>query len=605
MKEKTLKTNIFNSIMTRLIMLYMALVFIVMIISGTFIYMSIRDQEARNVEEELKSNIKHMSELFEKYDDVLQIYEKMTNPKSTDAPVPLGGRSDIELLVLNADGLALAPKEVEGRRYYNDSVIISAASGTAKFEAWEKGLGKVSGSVIKVWMKHATPVYDEEGNVKYIVYIARNADDLLEKLDAIIRTIIVAVAIAMVLAAILGVLFSTTITGPISSLTKIAGEMAGGNLEQEISVKSNDEIGQLTLSFGNMAKSLAMTMSDISIEKSRIEIILNNMTDGVLAYDSLNNLVHANNASMEMLDLKDISNLQFDKVMAMLGLPLKASGDFQSYVMKDNIIAIKNKYISINYSPYSSQTGTIEGIVIVLQDVTKHTKLDNMRKEFVANVSHEIRTPLTTIKTYTETLLEGALDDRQTAENFLQTINMETDRMTVLTTDLLELSHFDNKQLKMEMEEANLISIINNSLRQNTVLAQKKGQKLSFCVDNGDAFICCDPARINQVINNIVSNAIKYSGENTEIKISVEEEADIYKVSISDEGMGIPEEDLDRIFERFYRVDKARSRLMGGTGLGLSIVKEIMEAHGGSVKALRNPDKGTTMILKFNKSFRE
>ena len=591
---------IFRGIRTKLVALYMALVFIVMIVSGTFIYMSIKNMEA----EKVRRDLSRMASVID--DQILmgipQNPDVIENKLDSSAVSPIANRrSDIICAILDYEGNVLVSRGESNS--YKDSVIIAAINGNESFEPWVKAVGRTTGdnTMVKTWLNYAVPAYNSEGNIEYVVFLSMDAADLLANLDSVTNTIIIAVAIAMVLAVILGVLFASTLTGPISSLTKTAREMAMGNLDQQIAVKSDDEIGQLTDNFNNLAESLSKTIADMNSEKNRIEIILNNMTDGVLAYDSENKLIHANYASSEMLDIADIEHKSFESIMEIIGVDAENCLDFANHNNEDSIIEIADKYISISYSVYSNAAGIVEGVVLVLQDVTKHTKLDNMRREFVANVSHEIRTPLTTIKSYTETLLEGASEDKETMRNFLETIDSETDRMTLLTTDLLELSRFDNKQYIMQFEEHNLVSLINNSIRQNNVLAQNKEQTIDFEPTQGNLPVICDASRINQVINNVLSNSIKYSGENSKVTITINTSGREYKVFIQDEGMGIPKEDLQRIFERFYRVDKARSRAMGGTGLGLAIAKEIMDAHEGKISAISNAGKGTTMVLRFKK----
>ena len=595
--------NFFNiiflkSIMSRLVLLYLALVFIVMIVAGTFIFIRIRYLEAGRVRRDLQ----HTAILIE--DRLLRHLPPDAEPEQVErdlaALVPEG--REILRVILDYDGNVIAP--VAGGPF-NDSVIIAAMNGEESFQPWVQravGWATPEGGVARIWLNYATPTFNSNNEIEYIIFLSMDASALLTNLDAVTETIVLAVAIAMVLAAIIGALFSGTLTGPISSLTKTAGEMARGNLHQRIAVKSDDEIGQLTHSFNNLAESLSKTIFDMGIEKNRIEIILNNMTDGVLAYDSDNNLIHANYASSEMLDIADIENVSFSHVMKILGFNIDNAVDLAKTPPEDSVIEIDEKYVSVSCNTYRNIQGRAEGVVLVLQDVTKHAKLDNMRREFVANVSHEIRTPLTTIKSYTETLLEGAMEDESTARNFLETINTETDRMTFLTEDLLELSRFDNKQLNMQLEEADLVDLIKGSIRQNSVLAQNKMQVIEFNPPPGNFPIICDSSRINQVFNNVLSNSIKYSSKNTTITVTLTPSEKYYKISIKDQGMGIPKEDLDRIFERFYRVDKARSRAMGGTGLGLSIAKEIMDAHEGRIYALSDMGSGTTMILRFKRS---
>ncbi|MCL2500447.1 MAG: cell wall metabolism sensor histidine kinase WalK [Defluviitaleaceae bacterium] len=237
----------------------------------------------------------------------------------------------------------------------------------------------------------------------------------------------------------------------------------------------------------------------------------------------------------------------------------------------------------------------------ISQHLEQQKKQDEMRKEFVANVSHELRTPLTSIRTYTETLIDGALEDPKTAMAFLEIIDEEARRMSTLVTDLLELSRLDNKQASLELDIVDLLGLIRISIRQCQVLAEQTNQVIQLAGTEDACFILANAPRINQVISNILSNSIKYSPKGSTIHVSVESDENRHQVSIRDEGMGVPEEDLSRIFDRFYRVDKARSRALGGTGLGLAIAKEIMEAHGGTIHAASTPGIGTTMVLRFKR----
>jgi len=588
---------LFKSIMSRLVILYLALVFIVMIVSGIFIYIGIRNMEANRVHNELQRTALFIED---------QILRDLPPSPDLDAlgytlinNVPIG---NVLPVILDHEGNVLAP--IRGATY-QDSVIITAMTGQEDFQAWVRravGFQTPEDGMARMWFNFAMPTFNAAGDIEYIIFLSMDASAHLDNLTAVTRTIVIAGIITMVLAAVLGFLFSTTLTEPISSLTK---GMAKGNLDQKIEVKSDDEIGQLTHSFNSLAESLSKTIFDMGNEKNRIEIILQNMTDGVLAYDSDDNLIYANSASSEMLDIIDIESVSFSAIMEKLDLHISSSTDLVYIPPDDSIVKVDDKYISVSYNIYRNIQGDAEGVVLVLQDVTKHTKLDNMRREFVANVSHEIRTPLTTIKSYTETLLESNVDgstlDDPTVRNFLETINAEADRMTFLTTDLLELSRFDNKQLSIQLEDAELISLIRNSIRQNSVLAEEKSQTIEFDPPSGSFPITCDSSRINQVFNNVLSNAIKYSAKDTTITVTLTESQETYDAAIKDTGIGIPAEDLDRIFERFYRVDKARSRAMGGTGLGLAIAKEIMDIHEGTIYALSEAGVGTTMVMQFKK----
>ncbi|MBQ3568583.1 MAG: HAMP domain-containing protein, partial [Anaerotignum sp.] len=413
-------------------------------------------------------------------------------------------------------------------------------------------------------------------------------------------SLFIAVALALLLAAIMGYVFAQTLTGPILALTKGAKSLAEGDMSQSLKVKSTDEIGQLTASFNYMAEELAKNMSEISREKNRLEILLHNMSDGVISFDKDGNLMLANAAAANMLDVEEM-NMTFTEFIRKYDINSGVYLDMGSEPSKKVTFPVGKQFINANFSPYYDKKGEIEGLVVVLQDITEQKKLDDMRKEFVANVSHELRTPLTTVKSYTETLLDGAMEEKELAEEFLTIINSEADRMAFLVRDLLQLTRFDNKQVRLDMTEIEMNDFLSMTVRQNKIHAEAKNQELSFEPYEHMVVVHGDRDRVGQVVNNIVTNAIKYSLEQATIRIFVTEDEQFFKINVKDTGMGISREDLPRIFERFYRVDKARSRAMGGTGLGLAIAKEIMESHGGRLTAESEYGKGTTMTMWFPK----
>ena len=330
------------------------------------------------------------------------------------------------------------------------------------------------------------------------------------------------------------------------------------------------------------------------------------MTDGILAFDDKGQLIHINRSSYDMLDIDDV-NISLSWLLDMLKIK---SEDLEPDAIRELVVNGKNdKYISVAIIPYTIKKKKKKpkqenpgGIIVVLHDITKHRQLDIMRQEFVANVSHEIGTPLTTIKGYAELLLDGAIDDKSVAMEFLKEINVAADRMKILRDDLLDLSRFDTKVNKLNKEDVNLVNLVAGCCRQNLIVAENKSQSIVFNPPEKPMYIYGDPSRINQVITNIMSNAMKYSDEGATINIRLKEMDNFYHLEIEDNGIGMPKEALDRIFDRFYRVDKARSRAMGGNGLGLAIAKEIMEAHDGTIKVYSSLDKGTTMVLIFPKS---
>jgi len=437
------------------------------------------------------------------------------------------------------------------------------------------------------------------GNSDYVLYFRYDREEWAGAMRAFNKIIRLSFVIAVILSMIFGYALSKTITVPIVNLMHKARKMASGDFDQVVEVKSDDEIGKLTRTFNFMAKELKNTLNQISREKSKIETILNFMTDGVIAFDVNGAVIHINPAAKRILKIDEFS-LDFNDFSKKydLGVSIEEIKYLEKYSTKEVITDIGEKFVRICFALFTDKENNAEGIIAVLHDITEEQKLENMRKEFVANVSHELRTPLTSIKSYSETLLDGALEDRETAEKFLGVINSEADRMTRLVKDLLQLSRLDNKQMKWNMQEFSFEDLVKSCVEKVRFSSNEKKQILECFTIGEISNIVGDKDRIEQVILNILTNAIKYTPEKGEIWVHVYCERDMVIINVSDNGIGIPESDLNRIFERFFRVDKARSRQMGGTGLGLSIAKEIAVMHGGDITVKSKLGKGTSVFIK-------
>ena len=588
-----------KSIRWRLVFMYLSLVFIVMILTGTFIIVSTEKREQMKASEEMRQCAVYVEEqVIEQYDS-RYFQDSLVNLSIVSSTL-----RNMSVQILNSNGETIASStssDGSDFQHYSNSAIISALNGRESFLANSKITDSIGQE--KTVMSYSYPCKDTENNVEYIVYVQMDSEAIEESITQTARTILVAVIFALLITAILGLLFANTITSPIAALTKNANLMAKGRLDQKVTVKSNDEIGQLTRSFNTMAKELKKTIQESEEQRNKLEIVLHNMTDGILAFDENGQLIHINRSSYDMLDIDDVK-ISLRWLLDMLKIDIS---DIKQGSVKELVVNGKdNKYISVAIMPYALKKKKRKekpgGIIVILHDITKYRQLDNMRQEFVANVSHEIGTPLTTIKGYAELLLDGAIDDKPVAMEFLKEINVAADRMKLLRDDLLDLSRFDTKVNKLNMEDVNLVSLVSGCCRQNLIVAENKEQNIVFDPPDKPMFIYADPGRINQVITNIMSNAMKYSDKGTTINIRLKETEKYYHLEIEDNGIGMPKEALDRIFDRFYRVDKARSRAMGGNGLGLAIVKEIMDAHNGSIKVYSTLGKGTTMILIFPKS---
>jgi len=579
-----------KSIKGKLILMYMGLVLIVMIVCGTYILVSLQNTELDRARQQMKLYTEKISE---------QVVGSYAENDFQNGIVQFGengsNTAQIQGSIINTEGETIATTASSKAPYtqYKSSAVISALSGNEAFS-------KNDNTGTERFLEYASPVFIN-GVVKYVIFTRMDASEIYSSIGQTQRTIVFSVLIAFLMAAIMGYIFANTITGPILSLSSKAKELAKGRLDQSVKVLSNDEIGQLSESFNFMAKELSNTLSEISKEKNKMEIILQNMTDGVLLFDKDGNVIHCNSTVLEMLGIEK-ADKNLETFMNTYGL---SSGVYIDVIENESTQKVNfwlgKKFINASFSPYLGEKHSYEGVVVVLQDNTEMKRLDDMRKEFVANVSHELRTPLTTVKSYTETLLDGAIEDKETATEFLDIINNEADRMSFLVRDLLQLSRFDNGQIEFNYTDIDVNDFIAENIRQCRIHAENKKQTLCSVQSEKPLFVTADHDRITQVLNNIITNAIKYSPEGSKIEVWADDYKDYVRICVKDNGMGISKEDLPRIFERFYRVDKARSRAMGGTGLGLAIAKEIMERHGGKITAESELLNGTKMILWFPK----
>ena len=583
-----------KSIKWKLVAMYLVIVLIVMIVSGTFILLRLQSSEINKGRTEL-------SQYAEKIRDqvVLSYNEVNFQAVLNDFYYADSLGTQLQANILDSAGSTIATTAPlkSPETIYKNSVVISAVAGN---EAFDEALTETTDGTAKTLMGYAMPVL-VNSEVKYVIYTCMDATAMNENISRTRYTIFIASVLAMLLTIVMGYIFSKTITEPILLLSQKATDLAEGNFRQKIPVYSGDEIGQLSSSFNYMASELKRNISEISREKNKMEIILDNMTDGVIAFNFDGDTILSNMAAAEMLGREEIT-LNFRNFVKEYDIPGKVIIALNENSTAQDIFVVGDKFINAHFSVYRNERGEREGIVAVLRDITEQKKLDDMRKEFVANVSHELRTPLTTVKSYTETLLDGAMEDREAAEDFLNIIDAEADRMSFLVKDLLQLSRFDNKQVELNFADVNVLDFISQSIKQNRIHAENKNQKLFFEPCSENIFVKADRDRINQVLNNLLTNAVKYSPEGAEIRVFVTEDRKFVNICVKDTGIGIKKEDLGRIFERFYRVDKTRSRAMGGTGLGLAIAKEIMNVHKGELIAESVYGYGTTMTMRFRKN---
>jgi len=447
----------------------------------------------------------------------------------------------------------------------------------------------------RIWVL-VTPI-KQSGEVKGAIYLVGKIENVYEQMDQVNQIFISGTAIALAVTAALGVLLAQTITRPISDMRKQALAMAKGNFSRKVKVYGNDEIGQLAMTFNNLTKRLQEAQATTEGERRKLSSVLSHMTDGVIATDRKGRVILINEPAAEMLNVSRETVLSLPLV-SLLGLDKEYT--FEELLSEHDSIILdyseptNTLILRANFSVIQKETGFVNGLITVLHDITEQEKIDMERREFVANVSHELRTPLTTMRSYLEALADGAWKDEDIAPNFLEVTQTETERMIRLVNDLLKLSKMDSKDYQLTKEWVDIIPFYNRVIDR---FEFTKHQNVTFerKLPNESAFVEIDADKLTQVLDNIISNALKYSPEGGKVTFRVDEQTDFVIVSVSDEGMGIPKDNIGKIFERFYRVDKARTRKLGGTGLGLAIAKEMVEAHGGKIWAKSIEGKGTTI----------
>ncbi|MFC4077265.1 ATP-binding protein [Salinithrix halophila] len=437
----------------------------------------------------------------------------------------------------------------------------------------------------------------ENGQVVGAIYIEAPMTKTYQTIRTINNTLLKISLFALFGTAVLGVVLARTITNPVKEITEQASIMAQGDFDRQVAIKSNDEIGRLATAFNHLAQHLRDALSQNEEEKGKLESVLANMSDGVIATDSRGRVIVINRRATVILGRSVEVGEQLDQALPLsepLILPLE--GERQTYLELNREDEEDLTIVKLTFTPIRRSEETV-GLITVLQDVTEEEKLDRQRKEFVANVSHELRTPLTTIKSYLEALDEGgAMEDPELAARFLRVTRQESERMTRLIHDLLQLSRLDSRKIRFNRQPLAVGEVLSDAADRFTVQCEQKEIDLRLHLSDPLPRIYADRDQLDQVLDNLMSNAVKYTPEGKSITVTARRRFDGFVIiAVSDTGIGIPKKDLDRIFERFYRVDKARSRSMGGTGLGLAIAKEIVETHGGKITMDSRYGFGTTV----------
>ena len=437
----------------------------------------------------------------------------------------------------------------------------------------------------------------ERGGSRYIVYVLDNGANATALNSELITLIVEALIFGLIISVLLSFLLSKTLTTPIERLTEGAERVADGDFSHKIEVASRDEIGVLTGTFNDMAQQLKRTLEEVENERTKLGTLFLHMTDGVVAFSRDGTVIQSNPAAERMLGraIPIGGGESYDTLFSDVA-PLQGVLAVEQPGYLDGEREVDGRSLELLLTPFDQER--LGGVLVVIHDVTEQRKTEELRREFVANVSPELRTPLTNIRSYAETLADNAGDiPPETEKNFLGVILNESDRMTHIVQDLLTLSRFDSGRSELNLAPYDFGEAVRDVYQANRLEAQRHGHTMELELPGSLPEIVGDRERILQVMMNVVSNSIKYTPDGGRIRLSAGVQGKRVWMEVADNGIGIPKEDRGRIFERFYRVDKARSRESGGTGLGLSIAKEIIDRHQGTIELVDRPGPGLTVRI--------
>lgn len=567
-----------------------------LILTGTYIYLNahLKSYIESRIQDDLKKSL-----FFNK--DILDrgLAGRSQSAEAEYLTEKIGARLGVRATIMDISGNVTSDSEVPGdgiRRLENHIARAEVQ------DAINNGFGvskRFSTSIKKDMLYMAAPLGKE--GFTGILRLAIPLSDLDVIESRVFRMIGVAMILAFLVTMVASFAVSVMISRPLYDMASIADRLMKGDFSRKAIVHSNDEAGDLAKAINNMADEIGSKIDNISKEKSKLEAILSSMFEGIMLTNRKGEIILTNPALQKLFFIgsdirgkKPLEVFRNSTIQEMVDeAVLGGGGIITREVSIDNP---EDRYMVINGVPLS-KAGIVDGAVFVFHDITELKKLEEIRKDFVANVSHELRTPISSIKGYAETLLDGKVPDADTVKEFINIIHQNSDRLASLINDLLDLSGIESGKMKMDFSALDIGPIIGRSVDILDKAAKDRSIKVRLDIPPDLPKVLGDQRRLTQVFLNLLDNAVKYTQEGGAVTIAAASTSKGVEVSVSDTGIGIPEKDLPRIFERFYRVDKARSREMGGTGLGLSIVKHIVQAHGGQVWVHSVPGRGSTFSL--------
>ncbi len=579
----------------KLVAAYLLVISVLLILLGGLGYVTFKDYYLKNMETRMTKEaflVADMTKYRQADTETARSYQDICNVAAKD--------SDARITIINANGMVIGDSSVEAGN-------LDSHSGRPEvYAALQGGIGAEMrySDTLKVNMLYVAVPFDN-GEINGAVRLAVPLAELRAIYQHAFSVILMAALLCGLLAFLLSFILAHYFSKPIRDITAAVQDMAGGNLHRRTSVHSADEMGILARAFNEMGQHIEQSMQEISEVKNRLEAILSNTVNGIMMIGKDGRVVYANPAAMSLLGFganfvgrKHVELITTYELLAMIDEakislhPVKRSivlHTLGARIIEANVVAIKNEALASH------------DVLVVLNDITELKRLEQVRKDFVANVSHELKTPVSSISGFAETLLDEDGKNADNVREFTHIIYDEAQRLSRLINELLELSKLESEAYKLNLRTVNINKLVSETVERMFKLAGLRNILLNYTEPKYIIELTSDPELIEQILINLLDNAIKYSADYGQVDIELEDLGDEVKIRVKDNGIGIPEQEMARIFERFYRVDKARSRKTGGTGLGLAIVKHLLENIKGQVTVESTVGKGSTFSITLPK----
>ncbi|QKS72028.1 PAS domain-containing protein [Paenalkalicoccus suaedae] len=530
-------------------------------------------------------------------DDIDQVQETIDD---------LAEALDIRITYISLDGDVLAETAADPttmENHINRPEIRGTQNGSDQIEI------RFSTTLNQELLYYARPL-TIEGEEEGYLRLGLPMDELSDVYQRVWALLFISFLIAFFVITLFATKLTNQLTRPIDDARRVANELAKGNFKARTFEGHNIETGELNRSINVLAENLEQITNTYESQQERLETLIENMGSGLLLINAKGDITLINKSCSNIFDVN--TDKWKNKLYYNVIPPKKVIKFIQEIFLTEKPLRrqlnwstdIYIRHFDVHGAPIIGHDEKLKGIVVVFHDITELKKLEQARKDFVANVSHELKTPVTSLKGFTETLLDGAMNDAALRERFLTIIANESERLEGLIHDLLELSKIEGEHFQLNWQDVDVEELIDSTFTVLSERATEKNMTLTKKIQ-GNVTIPADPARLKQIVMNLINNAIVYTPEGGEVTVRAKELAESIVLEVSDTGIGIAKKEIPRIFERFYRVDRARSRNSGGTGLGLAIVKHLAEAHGAKLSVESKPGKGTTFRIVFFRSWKE